>query len=65
MTMLQLKEADELITEALKKYPTGSLFHVMGSHCARKQCNIDQGIKVGNDTECVTNHICVADGRSS
>jgi len=39
-------EADSLIKEALEKYPTGSLFHVMGSHCARKQNDIDGGIKL-------------------
>jgi len=41
-----LIEADQLIQESLKKYPEGSLFHVMGSHCARKQCNIEKGIKL-------------------
>jgi len=41
-----LREADALITESLTKYPEGSLFHVMGSHCARKQCNLDKGIKL-------------------
>jgi tetratricopeptide (TPR) repeat protein len=40
-----LKEAEQLINESLKRYPTGSLFQVMGSHCARKQCKIDEGIK--------------------
>lgn len=39
-----LKEADALIVESLQKYPTGSLFQVMGSHCARKQCDIEKGI---------------------
>eukprot|EP01118_Nematostelium_gracile_P005260 TRINITY_DN1651_c0_g2_i1.p1 TRINITY_DN1651_c0_g2~~TRINITY_DN1651_c0_g2_i1.p1 ORF type:complete len:603 (-),score=192.81 TRINITY_DN1651_c0_g2_i1:63-1871(-) len=41
-----LIEANQLIEESLKKYPQGSLFHVMGSHCARKQCNIDKGIEL-------------------
>lgn len=41
-----LIEADELIMESLVKFPNGSLFHVMGSHCARKQCDIDKGIKL-------------------
>lgn len=41
-----LKDADELIDKALKKYPDGSLFHVMASHCARKQCNIPKGIEM-------------------
>jgi len=41
-----LQEAEALIQESLKKFPTGSLFHVMGSHCARKQCDIDRGIKL-------------------
>lgn len=39
-----LKEADSLIQQSLAKYPNGSLFQVMGSHCARKQCNVDEGI---------------------
>jgi len=39
-----LKEADALITESLHKYPSGSLFQVMGSHCARKQCDVEKGI---------------------
>jgi len=39
-----LREADALIKESLSKYPQGSLFQVMGSHCARKQCNVDEGI---------------------
>jgi len=39
-----LKEADQLIQQSLSKYPNGSLFQVMGSHCARKQCNVDEGI---------------------
>ena len=43
---VQLKEADQLITESLERFPNGSLFHVMGSHCARKQCNVEKGIKV-------------------
>jgi len=41
-----LIEADALIQESLKKYPQGSLFHVMGSHCARKQCDVEKGIKL-------------------
>lgn len=41
-----LQEADTLIKESLEKFPNGSLFHVMGSHCARKQCNIDKGIEL-------------------
>lgn len=44
-----LKEADALISESLKKYPEGSLFQVMGSHCARKQCNVEAGIKCMQD----------------
>jgi len=40
-----LKEADLLIQQSLIKYPNGSLFQVMGSHCARKQCNVDEGIR--------------------
>lgn len=40
-----LREADVLIKESLIKYPEGSLIQVMGSHCARKQCDIDGGIK--------------------
>jgi len=40
-----LKEADSLIQQSLIKYPNGSLFQVMGSHCARKQCNVDEGIR--------------------
>jgi len=39
-----LREADALVKESLHKYPQGSLFQVMGSHCARKQCNLDEGI---------------------
>lgn len=39
-----LREADSLIQQSLAKYPNGSLFQVMGSHCARKQCNVDEGI---------------------
>lgn len=39
-----LKEADTLVHQSLAKYPNGSLFQVMGSHCARKQCNVDEGI---------------------
>lgn len=39
-----LREADALIKESLIKYPQGSLFQVMGSHCARKQCNVEEGI---------------------
>jgi len=39
-----LREADALVKESLIKYPQGSLFQVMGSHCARKQCNVDEGI---------------------
>jgi len=44
-----LREADALIKESLVKYPEGSLIQVMGSHCARKQCNIDEGIKFMED----------------
>lgn len=43
-----LAEANQLIQESLKLYPSGSLFHVMGSHCARKQCDIDKGIELMN-----------------
>lgn len=39
-----LKEADSLVKQSLVKYPNGSLFQVMGSHCARKQCLVDEGI---------------------
>jgi len=41
-----LIEAEELIAESLAKYPQGSLFHVMGSHCARKQMDVEKGIKL-------------------
>lgn len=44
-----LREADTLIKDSLVKYPEGSLIQVMGSHCARKQCNIDEGIKFMED----------------
>jgi len=44
-----LREADSLIKESLSKYPEGSLIQVMGSHCARKQCNIDEGIRFMED----------------
>lgn len=44
-----LREADTLIKESLTKYPEGSLIQVMGSHCARKQCDIDGGIKFMED----------------
>jgi len=44
-----LREADFLIKDSLSKYPEGSLIQVMGSHCARKQCNIDEGIKFMED----------------
>lgn len=44
-----LKEADILVQQSLAKYPNGSLFQVMGSHCARKQCNVDAGIKFMQD----------------
>lgn len=44
-----LKEADSLVQQSLTKYPNGSLFQVMGSHCARKQCNVDEGIKYMED----------------
>jgi len=44
-----LREADVLIKESLIKYPQGSLIQVMGSHCARKQCDIDGGIKFMED----------------
>jgi len=40
-----MTEAEALIKESLERYPKGSLFHVMASHCARKQCNVDSGIK--------------------
>jgi len=40
-----LREADALIKESLTRYPEGSLIQVMGSHCARKQCNVDEGIR--------------------
>jgi len=33
-----------LVKEALERYPGSSLFAVMGSHCARKQCNVQLGI---------------------
>ncbi|KYQ93255.1 hypothetical protein DLAC_05909 [Tieghemostelium lacteum] len=41
----QLKEAEELIVTNLQKYPNGSLFQVMASHCYRKQCKIDLGLE--------------------
>jgi len=41
-----LIEADALIKESLEKYPLGSLFHVMGSHAARKKCDLDRGIEL-------------------
>jgi len=44
-----LREADALIKDSLFKYPEGSLFQVMGSHCARKQFDIDGGIKFMED----------------
>jgi len=44
-----LKEADSLVQQSLTKYPNGSLFQVMGSHCARKQCNVDEGIRFMKD----------------
>lgn len=44
-----LKEADVLIKDSLVKYPQGSLFQVMGSHCARKQCRIEEGIMCMED----------------
>lgn len=40
-----LDEAEKLIQESLTRFPTGSLFQVMGSHCARKKNNVDEGIK--------------------
>jgi tetratricopeptide (TPR) repeat protein len=40
-----LREADTLVKDSLVKYPQGSLFQVMGSHCARKQCNVEEGIQ--------------------
>jgi len=44
-----LREADVLIKDSLVKYPQGSLFQVMGSHCARKQCRIEEGIMCMED----------------
>jgi len=44
-----LKEADVLIKDSLAKYPQGSLFQVMGSHCARKQCRVEEGIMCMED----------------
>jgi len=44
-----LKEADVIIKDSLVKYPQGSLFQVMGSHCARKQYQIEEGIKCMED----------------
>ncbi|EGC33419.1 hypothetical protein DICPUDRAFT_36750, partial [Dictyostelium purpureum] len=41
----QLNEAQQLIEKNLEKYPYGSLFQVMGSHCYRKQCKIDMGLQ--------------------
>eukprot|EP01116_Phalansterium_solitarium_P011478 TRINITY_DN2716_c0_g1_i1.p1 TRINITY_DN2716_c0_g1~~TRINITY_DN2716_c0_g1_i1.p1 ORF type:complete len:659 (+),score=200.86 TRINITY_DN2716_c0_g1_i1:136-1977(+) len=40
-----LQEAESLVTDSLAKYPTGSLFQVMGSHSARKREDIATGIK--------------------
>ena len=40
-----LKEANELIAGTSAKYPNGSLFQVMGSHCRRKMCDVDGGVE--------------------
>ncbi|EGG21321.1 hypothetical protein DFA_01202 [Cavenderia fasciculata] len=40
-----LKEAEVLIDDNLKRYPQGSLFQVMASHCYRKQCRVDLGLE--------------------
>ncbi|EFA75158.1 hypothetical protein PPL_11232 [Heterostelium album PN500] len=41
----QLREAEILLEENVQRYPEGSLFHVMMSHCHRKQCRIDKGLE--------------------
>jgi len=41
-----LVEAEDLIKQSLAKYPEGSLFQVMGSHCARKRCDVQKGIEL-------------------
>ncbi|KAF2069755.1 hypothetical protein CYY_008931 [Polysphondylium violaceum] len=41
----QLKEAELIIEKNLERYPQGSLFQVMASHCYRKQCRIDLGVE--------------------
>jgi len=43
---IYLVEAEDLIKQSLVKYPEGSLFQVMGSHCARKRCDVDKGIEL-------------------
>jgi len=40
-----IKEAEQLLKDAVPKFPSGSIFQVMGSHCARKQCDVETGIK--------------------
>jgi tetratricopeptide (TPR) repeat protein len=40
-----IREAEQLIKDAVPKFPYGSVFQVMGSHCARKQCDLENGIK--------------------
>jgi tetratricopeptide (TPR) repeat protein len=40
-----LAEANTFIEGTTAKYPTGSLFQVMGSHCRRKMCDVDGGVE--------------------
>ncbi|GAM21012.1 hypothetical protein SAMD00019534_041870 [Acytostelium subglobosum LB1] len=39
-----LREAELVIQDNMKRYPEGSLFQVMASHCYRKQCRIEEGL---------------------
>eukprot|EP01133_Synstelium_polycarpum_P004229 gene4229-4933_t len=39
-----LKEAEALLDVNMLKYPDGSLFQVMASHCYRKQCRLSEGL---------------------
>jgi len=39
-----LAEAEQLIKVGIAKYPQGAVFQIMGSQCARKQCDIEKGI---------------------
>jgi tetratricopeptide (TPR) repeat protein len=40
-----LAEANTLIEGTSAKFPNGSLFQVMGSHCRRKMCDVDGGVE--------------------